>query len=449
MGAMRVFLDGGAGPDGKAYAWLAILTAVIFTTGHVSDLEDLQGDKESARNTVPVLCGERVASLWEGRTGRTRAYYSNSDGAYVFSAQTIIDKALQDDSTDQRQRRPAVCVIENISPQWTQVIGEAWNIAPDFFLAHANNPSKENLWNNLFNHVPDEMHSPTAENPSSVHITGVFEYPYWHIRKGRRLESSPGHFRRHCWEGPDPYPVASNTRISYSRFLDREIKRISFNDLRQPSMKINSQLHDRREDLVILKDFVLESEKWMPESVPMWHDSAWSNESFPRNSFNEIIKGADTLSQFLMDSFQLLMSTVSTQDSHTSLEQARRGARLTQLAFIYVPLSFVTGIFGMNLKEINSSLLSAWVTVVTLAIVAVCTTAVLWLLDLIRRRKQMVNQHLERYTEEYWFRYGQDSGMNPKVSLKSLATMDNEYSTTVRSLSPKVSSNTTEMTRMQ
>jgi hypothetical protein len=63
-----------------------------------------------------------------------------------------------------------------------------------------------------------------------------------------------------------------------------------------------------------------------------------------------------------MDTFQLLMSTINTLDAQTSLEQAARGSRLTWLAFIYAPLSFVTGMYGMNVKEINGSPVSAWVT---------------------------------------------------------------------------------------
>lgn len=77
-----------------------------------------------------------------------------------------------------------------------------------------------------------------------------------------------------------------------------------------------------------------------------------------------------------MDSFHLLVSSTSVLNAETEMEQANRSQRLTQLAFLYVSLSFVTGIFGMNVKEINGSRLSGWVAVVALAVTAGCTAAV-------------------------------------------------------------------------
>ena len=82
------------------------------------------------------------------------------------------------------------------------------------------------------------------------------------------------------------------------------------------------------------------------------------------------------LDGFLMETFQLLMSSISVRDSQLSIEQSQRAARLTQLAFIYAPLSFVAGIFGMNVREINATGLSIWVFFVTLAIVVVLTVGI-------------------------------------------------------------------------
>jgi Mg2+ and Co2+ transporter CorA len=62
--------------------------------------------------------------------------------------------------------------------------------------------------------------------------------------------------------------------------------------------------------------------------------------------------------------------------SSISVEQSQRATRLTQLVFIYVPLSFVTGIFGINVKEINATGLSIWVCFVTLAIIVLLTAGI-------------------------------------------------------------------------
>lgn len=77
-----------------------------------------------------------------------------------------------------------------------------------------------------------------------------------------------------------------------------------------------------------------------------------------------------------METFQILMSSISVRDSQLSIEQSQRATRLTQLAFIYVPLSFVTGIFGMNVQEISATGLSIWVCFVTLAIIVILGSSI-------------------------------------------------------------------------
>ena len=64
LGAIRVLLRGQETSmvlSNKGCMWLALLTITIFMTGHVQDLEDLEGDKASGRRTIPVLLGEKGA----------------------------------------------------------------------------------------------------------------------------------------------------------------------------------------------------------------------------------------------------------------------------------------------------------------------------------------------------------------------------------------------------
>ena len=60
-------------------------------------------------------------------------------------------------------------------------------------------------------------------------------------------------------------------------------------------------------------------------------------------------------------------------EAEVTIEQGRQSQRLTVLAFLYLPLTFVTGIFGMNVQQINNSPLSIWVPVVVLVVVAMLT----------------------------------------------------------------------------
>jgi hypothetical protein len=199
------------------------------------------------------------------------------------------------------------------------------------------------------------------------------------------------------------YLISASLWDSNLRFLDNDIKQISFRDLRKPSVQVNAKLHDRREDLYLLKGFVQDTRRYMSPDVVEWYESNFAPLQklnlvvSPAVTFERLIGEADKLSDFLMDSFQLLMSTMSTLDAQTSLEQAARGARLTWLAFIYAPLSFVTGIYGMNVKEINDSPLSVWVTAVTLFILAVSTGALLVMYDSYPKLKKKIQLRKEKY----------------------------------------------------
>lgn len=49
-------------------------------------------------------------------------------------------------------------------------------------------------------------------------------------------------------------------------------------------------------------------------------------------------------------------SKVMREDSQIMKQQAARTTLLTTLAVIYLPLQLITGIFGMNIKEINGGI---------------------------------------------------------------------------------------------
>jgi hypothetical protein len=139
---------------------------------------------------------------------------------------------------------------------------------------------------------------------------------------------------------------------------------------------INDRLHDLRQDLNTLREEVGVARSYMPSDLyPLFSKLTYGN---PSEVFLEILNESKELEGFLMDTFQLLMSTISVLDSQASIQDARRSARLTQLATIYVPLSFVTGIFGMNVKEINDSALSVWTAAVALVVVVILTAGLLW-----------------------------------------------------------------------
>ncbi|KAK5134758.1 hypothetical protein LTR08_006133 [Meristemomyces frigidus] len=196
--------------------------------------------------------------------------------------------------------------------------------------------------------------------------------------------------RSHLWvffsqEGalqvqPFLYLLSSSLWQTNLNRLHDEIKHVSFEEIRMPSMKTNEHLHDLRQLLASLREGVQETNTYMPTTLSDFYDHVpdigYGGVGYlsPAREHLCILEDAAKLETLLMETFQLLMSSLSIRDSQTSIQQSRRGTVLTVLAFIYVPLSFITGIFGMNIEEVNGSPLKVWVCFVALGVV-IGTTA--------------------------------------------------------------------------
>lgn len=79
----------------------------------------------------------------------------------------------------------------------------------------------------------------------------------------------------------------------------------------------------------------------------------------------------EVVSKTVNDEIQLFIASVSIRDSEIMREDSRvmkqqavRTSQLTTLAIIYLPLQLITGIFGMNIKEITGSGSTRWWTCV-------------------------------------------------------------------------------------
>lgn len=201
-------------------------------------------------------------------------------------------------------------------------------------------------------------------------------------------------FLSHSWHfdilfpnsDPPPTPetlfhlVTSSTWRANYRHLESCIRLVALKELRYPSVDINDRLHVCRADLVDMQSRTAAAQKWMPGSVTRQLESIRQTASpsqtyigCPNAILGEIQTDLTALEKFLMDSFNLLMSSMSVLEARRSIQQAERAQRLTRLAFLYIPLSFVTGMFGMNVKEINGSPLSLGVFFAVLAIASVLT----------------------------------------------------------------------------
>ena len=113
------------------------------------------------------------------------------------------------------------------------------------------------------------------------------------------------------------------------------------------------------------------------------HDIYKSMINHVESELRRTLDEADQLQTLLVDTFKLLMSSLAVRDSRLNMEQARlsadqakRNAWLAQLASIYLPLSVVTGIFGMNLKELDERKPSFWWAIVVLVVLVALTMGI-------------------------------------------------------------------------
>ncbi|KAK5741728.1 hypothetical protein LTR17_003719 [Elasticomyces elasticus] len=296
-----------------------------------------------------------------------------------------------------------------------------------------------NLMGTLTHHGPEDLFltdSPctkTVDNPADlIRLRTTLRLPYASNRGGIVVPAPMDRpefdlmrcftiFLMHSWHldvlyiwlgtKPDTLPVQpflyllSNSAWMFNlRHLSNELKYISYVEIRNPNRKTNDRLHDLRGDLSGFRARVFETNTHLPAAVAEYYDNFLFIKNrhrqahlSPAENHGKMLAEADKLDAFLMDTFQLLMSSLSVRDSQTSIEQARRGTLITYLAFIYVPLSFVTGIFGMNVKEVNGSPLSVWVCFAALAIVFAGTAAIFVSYRYLRKLPELWRQARESW----------------------------------------------------
>ena len=77
-------------------------------------------------------------------------------------------------------------------------------------------------------------------------------------------------------------------------------------------------------------------------------------------------------SRRISQEMQLRASLLSIEESKRGIEQSKQVGRLTQLAFVFIPLTFVTGVFGMNITPFggHAPLWKFWVTAGTISGIA-------------------------------------------------------------------------------
>lgn len=234
-------------------------------------------------------------------------------------------------------------------------------------------PYSENQAGLIF---PSNQTTPRSLSIFSILLTAFIKHP-WHFNLLFQPDTIPGPSLL--------YLLSTNFWQTNIRILSEAIEKLSFHDIPHPQgSDLSTKLHDKRRELAQLKKVVSQTVRYVPKHVIDYFSqhsyysgyAGWKARSTPIEQLNEMLVRAAELEKFLMESFQLLMATMSVLESQKGLEQTTRINRLTQLAFIYIPLSFVTGIFGMNIRELTGTGPHIWSFFATLVVVGILTAVV-------------------------------------------------------------------------
>ncbi|KAI9704516.1 MAG: hypothetical protein M1820_005590 [Bogoriella megaspora] len=366
--------------------------------------------KPPARTSTQTLSG-----WFQPHDSRAAVHYHTEYKLHEIDSADVLCQQINEDA---KQKRNAVCIIEGISDNYINKLTE---IRDGFDTCAARYKDRTRQ---------DFDHSQTDETISSVHVDGIFDYHAWKdshaIVKAFRTPadtdsgeprdtstlSTLSRSNAKPWRVPSKaarYPVISANAISYIlanslwdtnlRLLHSCIQHVSFRDLRDPKVETNKEMHDYREALRFLHNSTHEAIKGVPTSPPLSVGFEKMREYYKKRNviiynpveFLQITHDeAENVQNFLMESFQLLMSSISVRESGLSAEQASRTTILTYLAILYLPLTVATGVFGMNIKEINNGSPKFWWVIVVMVILMFLTVIIYFLLKRIEKREKQM-----------------------------------------------------------
>lgn len=153
-------------------------------------------------------------------------------------------------------------------------------------------------------------------------------------------------------------------------YLKETFKRRRLVALARPGMRTYLPLIDLRQQIVGMRDHLPHAQSAS--------DAQDKKEGLRRPStMSEMLarmsEEFEKLDKELNDEIHLIIGAVTVQDSDANKTQTERATLLTLLAAFYLPLTLVTGIFGMNIKDISEGAPSWRACCIVLAAIAACT----------------------------------------------------------------------------
>jgi len=93
--------------------------------------------------------------------------------------------------------------------------------------------------------------------------------------------------------------------------------------------------------------------KWPKDRTSLASRKAVAASQSVEHDFRHILARLTTLHERATQGITTLMSSISITKSQQAIEKAGTAGKLTLLAFFFVPLSFTTSFYGMNVTEIE------------------------------------------------------------------------------------------------
>lgn len=112
--------------------------------------------------------------------------------------------------------------------------------------------------------------------------------------------------------------------------------------------------------------------KWPRASEPAMKQKAEAAANLLLRDYEHLLYRTEALSERCRRGIGVIISSASITESKRAIAQAYEVTKLTRLAFLYIPLSFTTSFFGMNLTPIAAGQHDLWLwVVVSIPILAV------------------------------------------------------------------------------
>jgi len=128
---------------------------------------------------------------------------------------------------------------------------------------------------------------------------------------------------------------------------------------------LESHLPRLRQNIILIKQHASSSWPHVSEENKNQHAKAAAAAEALLQDMMHLEQRTKDLLERCKTGMNILMNYVMLAESRQAISQGQRVAKLTMLAFMYVPISFTTSFFGMNVTQIVSGELSIWIWFVT------------------------------------------------------------------------------------